>query len=134
MNFIYPKYRYYVAVCSIYEYFDSGRCATLKGHGGAYDTYEMEMRIDRIIEKLDIIISNLEGIKSNQYLLYEKIKESNNNITMIGNQIDKQIKSSMSKIDDNISVNNYYSKISAENTKVLTWMKDLYKKYDYTIF
>ena len=33
LNIIYPKYRNFVAISSFYEYFESGRCNTLKGHG-----------------------------------------------------------------------------------------------------
>lgn len=76
-DIIFPKYRNLVALCSIYEYFLSGRCSKLTGHGGAYDTYEYDARMNLIIVKLDEIINQLETIKNNQYMLYDAIQEGN---------------------------------------------------------
>lgn len=39
VNIIYPKYRNFAAICTIYEYFDSGRCTELSGPTGAYNLY-----------------------------------------------------------------------------------------------
>ena len=74
---IYPKYRNYACVCSLYEYFDSGRCTRLEGHEGAYNILESEMRLNRIITQTNQILSKLDEIKENQELLYDSIQESN---------------------------------------------------------
>lgn len=74
-DIIYSKYRNIIAIASIYEYLDSGRCEQLEGADGAYNIYEMEVRLDRIITKLDVVINNLEQIKNNQYYLYSAINE-----------------------------------------------------------
>ena len=42
---IFPKYRNMVAICTIYEYFVSGRCTTLVGADGAYNLYESELAL-----------------------------------------------------------------------------------------
>ena len=76
-NVLYPKYRNYACVCTLYEYFDSGRCTTLEGHEGAYNLLENEMRLNRIITQNDRILENLETMKQNQELLYESIQEGN---------------------------------------------------------
>ena len=76
-NVLYPKYRTYACVCTLYEYFASGRCTQLEGHEGAYNILESEMRLNRIITQNDRILENLETIKSNQELLYDSIQESN---------------------------------------------------------
>lgn len=60
---IFPKYRNLIAISSIYEYFESGRCNTLTGHEGAYNIYENEIRLNRIIVQLDIVIDKLERNK-----------------------------------------------------------------------
>lgn len=73
-NVIYPKYRNLVAISSIYEYFASERCSTL---GDAYNLFESEIRLDRIILQLDHILSSLEDIKNNQYTLYAGIQDMN---------------------------------------------------------
>lgn len=74
---LYSKYRNYACICSLYEYFDSGRCTRLEGHEGAYNILESEMRLNRIIVQNDKILENLEDIKINQSVLYESIEESN---------------------------------------------------------
>ena len=82
-NIIFPKYRNLVMVCSLYEYICSGRCSALEGHEGAYNILETEMRLDRIITQLDMVIDRLDSIKQNQYILYSTIKESNNKCEQI---------------------------------------------------
>lgn len=74
---LYSKYRNYACVCSLYEYFDSGRCTRLEGHEGAYNILESEMRLNRIITQTNQILSKLDEIKENQELLYNSIQESN---------------------------------------------------------
>ena len=76
-NILYTKYRNYACVCSLYEYFDSGRCTRLEGHEGAYNILESEMRLNRIITQTSQILSKLDEIKENQELLYDSIQESN---------------------------------------------------------
>lgn len=76
-NIIFPKYRNLVAVCSLYEYICAGRCSTLEGHEGAYNIYETEMRLDRIITQLDKVIANLGAIRDNQFMLYSAIQNMN---------------------------------------------------------
>ena len=63
-------------MCTIYEYISSGRCDKLTGEHGAYNLYEMESRLDRIITKLDDIAMLLHKIKEQQYMLYHAIQES----------------------------------------------------------
>lgn len=81
-NIVFPKYRNYVMVSSIYEYLCAGRCTALDGHEGAYNILELEIRLDRIITQLDRIIMNLEAIRANQYTLYTCLQESNQRIDM----------------------------------------------------
>lgn len=82
-NIVFPKYRNYVMVSSIYEYLCAGRCTTLEGHEGAYNILELEIRLDRIITQLDKVIMNLEAIRANQYTLYSCLKESNRKMDML---------------------------------------------------
>lgn len=76
-NIIFGKYRGFAKVASLYEYFCAGRCTTLEGHEGAYNILEMELRLDRISVQLDTVISHLEEIKQNQYIIYSAICEAN---------------------------------------------------------
>lgn len=132
MGIIFPKYCNYVAVCSMYEYFSSGRVDTLEGANGAYNLYENEIRQNLIISSLEKISTNLEVIKSNQYILYTELKENNERLDATLDEISNSIKSSLNCItrieDINMSIaestyiNAYCSKINAENTRVMATM------------
>lgn len=74
---LYSKYRNYACVCTLYEYFASGRCTTLEGHEGAYNILESELRLNRIITQNDQILASLEEIKLNQEMLYDSIQDAN---------------------------------------------------------
>lgn len=82
-NIVFPKYRNYVMVSSIYEYLCAGRCTTLEGHEGAYNILELEIRLDRIITRLDDILRDLAAIQANQYTLYSCLQDSNQKIDML---------------------------------------------------
>ncbi len=88
---IFPKYRNLVMVCSIYEYFCSGRCTTLEGHEGAYNILEMEIRLDRITTQLDRVIAQLGAIQQNQYMLYSAIQESNRRSEQLLSSVDQLV-------------------------------------------
>lgn len=74
---IYPKYRNLIAVSSFYDYLMSGRCSELQGHEGAYNIFEVEVRLNRIITQLDHVVARLNTIEQNQYMLYNAISASN---------------------------------------------------------
>lgn len=59
-DIIHPKYRNFLAIAQIYEYFDTGRCTELGGANGAYNLYESELRQNIIIDRLDVIVSQLQ--------------------------------------------------------------------------
>lgn len=92
VNIVYSKYRNLPMLCSIYEYLASGRVDTLEGTNGAYNLLELEMRLDRIITKLDVVIEQLYRICDNQNMLYTVIVEANsetkNLVSMTGQLID----------------------------------------------
>ena len=96
MNIIFPKYRNFIAISQICEYFSSGRCVQLEGHEGAYNIFENELRQNVIISKLDNVLNQMEQIKQNQYLIYSAIQE--------GNSILAQIESNTSAIAYNTAV------------------------------
>lgn len=82
-NVVFPKYRNYIMVSSLYEYLCAGRCTTLEGHEGAYNILELEIRLDRISTRLDRILQNLAAIQANQYTLYSCLLDSNQKIDML---------------------------------------------------
>jgi len=88
-DFLYPKYRNFVAVCTLYEYLESGRVYTLDGPEGAYNLYEREIRQNAVIYKLEAIRGNLEKIKDNQYRLYQIVEQTNNELKDVRKSVGK---------------------------------------------
>lgn len=76
-NIIFPKYRNFAMVASLYEYISAGRCSTLEGPEGAYNILETEMRLDRITCQLDQVITHLDKIQKNQFMLFSAVQDAN---------------------------------------------------------
>lgn len=119
LDIIYPKYRDLASISTIYEYMLSGRCSSLEGHGGAYDTFEYEKRLDHIIVKLDNIIELLDKIRVNQEQLYIAVNEGLNRSQEILNDM----KISVNNIENNSVATMYYNKVIAQNTECIKWLE-----------
>ena len=115
LNIIFPKYRYFAAVTTFYEYFSSGRCSSLTGHEGAYNLYENELRMGIIINKLDRIVQMLGQIQQNQYTLATAIQESNQKADRIFGEICR-CEERLETLNNNVVVNGYFNAISAMNS------------------
>lgn len=121
LNVVYPKYRNLIAIVTMHEYLQSGRCSELIGHEGAYNLYESESRQNRIISDLGMALSLLEEIRDSQAELYGAIQEGN----YIANRIYEQNESllmSNDAIERNTEIAAYNSKIAAENTKISAYI------------
>lgn len=132
---VYEKYRNPVALASFYDYLAAGRCTTLTGADGAYNIYENEIRLDRIVTKLDVVIKQLEQIKDNQYALYSEMSKMNANLEAL-NSTARTMNESMYSIKDyqknisdntaiiahNTAVTAFYAKKNAELTNALGFM------------
>lgn len=103
LDIIFPKYRNFIAISQIYEYFMSGRCTELEGHEGAYNIFESELRQNIIINKLNDVLNQLEQIKQNQYMIYQAICEAN---------------SHLAKIESNTEAIKYNTAVIAENSAI----------------
>lgn len=121
VGWIFPKYQNYVAVCSFYEYFLTGRCAILTGPDGAYNLYESELRQNMIVNRLDTIIDSLDDIKENQYTLYTEMKRANKTIEGIGEDV-KEILSETKSISDATHIAAANSEITAKNTEAIKYI------------
>lgn len=113
LDIIYSKYRYLVAVVTFYEYFDSGRCNSFEAtetSGGAYNLYETEIRMNTIIEKLDIVINQLEQVKRNQEALYNVVCQINSTTNKIYANTEKEL--------EELKKSNTYNEITADNSAV----------------
>ncbi len=103
-------------MCSLYEYFISGRFTELTGPDGAYNRYETEIRLDRIITKLDVIIHKLDAIKANQYMLFTALQEGNQLTKQL---LDESVKQSQlaQKTVENTALAAHYSEVAASNAQ-----------------
>ncbi len=132
---LHVKYADIVAISTILEYLETGRCTQLEGHEGAYNLYESEIRADRIIAQLDQVIDSLEYIKRVQYYTYEVMTKIQRNTQAISQKMDSAI-STLNKISEDIGAiretseliayntekTAYYAKMNAELTDALGYM------------
>lgn len=109
-NIIHPKYRHFVAVSQIYEYFETGRCTELEGPHGAYNLYESELRLNTIIDKLDIIIQKLNAFNATMGMVVSAINYSNRMLS--------DISSSLNRIEANTALTAYNTQCIAFNTEL----------------
>ena len=115
---IYPKYHNLPALTSICEYFITGRCDELTGPHGAYNLYEDEVRKDTVISQMNTIISNLEAIKMNQFMLYEQVRDIQDTTQRIGIEL-RQIKGYTIAMTEMTALNAYYAALQERNTEFL---------------
>lgn len=115
VNLIYPKYRSLVAVCTMYEYLDSGRCAALTGHEGAYNLYESELRMNMIIGKLEEINNKLDQIQANQHVLAQALAESTRQTQRMLYRVDASIRQAAVAAESAA----YSAQIAAQNSSYL---------------
>lgn len=121
LDVIFPKYRELVALCSMYEYFITGRVTTFKGADGAYNLFESELRQNLIIASIQDIGSQLEDIKRNQYTLYSEMKRSNELLSGISSSLDATL-ATVSSIRQLTAVNNVLTASVAENAEALKYI------------
>lgn len=125
---VHPKYTDFVALTTIYEYFETGRCAALTGPDGAYNIYESECRANRIIAQLDKIIMSLETIKANQYRTYCTLLEIKEGIEGLSTKLSgistytQAIANNTAYIAYNTAMTAHYAKINAELTNALGFL------------
>lgn len=129
LGFIFPKYRNLIAMCTIYEYYMTGRVSELEGPNGAYNLYESELRQNLIINKLDTIITQLEQVKENQFILYQEVQKTNKTLNGISQDI-KGILDTTMKIENKTelisratNLTAYYSQITAHNTEAIKYLE-----------
>lgn len=121
LGVVHNKYCSLIPIVTIYEYFEVGRCNSLKGERGAYNIFENELRQNTIISKLDEVISKLDLIQSTQYMLYESIQTANRISSEIADQNERLIHSQQS-IASNTATISYNTKVIADNTRASAYV------------
>lgn len=77
LNVIHPKYQNLPAICSIYEYLESGKCSSLIGPDGAYNKYDNDAHWREFYNKMDDTLYRLERIRESQFVLHQALQEGN---------------------------------------------------------
>lgn len=95
LNIIYPKYRGIVPVAMFVQYLESGIVYQLEGPDGAYSRYEDELFRQLIINKLDVIVTRLDDIRSTQYELANSLEKSNQQIMELNSHAEIQAYNTM---------------------------------------
>lgn len=121
-DILYPTYHNMAAVCSICGYLKSGRCVQLQGHEGAYNLYENERRLDRIVERLDEVVVRLDEIKNNQFMLYSAIQQGNQTVNQILTETYRQSQLQEFSAQQN-AITAYNSSIIANEVSMSNWLK-----------
>lgn len=121
LNILHPKFRNMVAVITMLEYFEYGRCTTLQGPHGACSFYADEELHKRIISKLDVVIHKLDDIRQTQQYLYEAIQEANATAYRIYENSQRMLESNR-QIAENTALTAYNTTRIRENSDILTYI------------
>lgn len=119
-NILPAKYRSLNAVATLYEYLETGRCNTIEGHGGIYDTYETDLQRGIIIETLTDIRDLMYRIESNQQLLYRELQQANSALSSIRSSL-SEIEKSNAEIAQNTAISAVANQQTAESTRWMAW-------------
>lgn len=121
---LYGKYRNFVAVCSICEYLESGRCSELGGPDGAYNLFEQEIRANMVITQLGSILSKLDRIQANQAMLYDAISTGNRLTSQLIEQTNESIRLGEYNAQQN-AITAYNTQQTAREVSFSNWMRAL---------
>ena len=121
---LYGKYRNFVAVCSICEYLESGRCSELGGPDGAYNLFEQEIRANMVITQLGSILSKLDRIQANQAMLYDAISTGNHLTSKLIEQTNESIRLGEYNAQQN-AITAYNTQQTAREVSFSNWMRAL---------
>ena len=112
-----------VAIAAFYDYLSSGRCTTIKEHGGIYDTFEHDSRLQKIIEGLDALFWQNRMILSEIRELQNSVSESNRLLSNFQCDVEQTL-NGMSNSIDRIETNNAQTAIHSRNIDAnVTYMR-----------
>lgn len=120
VNVFPERYRTLCAAATMLGYLETGRCNTIQGHGGIYDTYEHDMQNRAIITRLEEIKNITLQIEANQQLLMREMQEANrllNNINHTANRIDVTTK----QIEKNTAISAAANVQTAAAARWMAW-------------
>lgn len=128
-------YRHLYAVGVIYNYFCTGRTHSLQfdtrtGDQGAYNLYESERRLDRIITNTEEILYRLDEIAQYQRDLRDSMQNATRQISTLCNKVTAQlstISDSVAATERNTSIIAYNTACIESETRFMAWMDAAYR-------
>lgn len=114
------KYRNFASVATLYEYLETGRCNTIQGHGGIYDTYETDLQRGMIIERLTEIRDSLDRIETTQRMLYTELNQANSTLLCIRDNL-VGIEKNTEQISVNTAISALAEQQTAESARWMAW-------------
>ncbi len=133
-NIVAPDYRNIYAISSFYGYFANGRTKCLHfneatGDQGAYNIYENERRLDKIITNTEEIINRLDEVIHNQYYLANGLQKATQRINSLCGSVNshmKKISNTLNSIERCQSIIAYNTEMTTRELEFNNWMNVLY--------
>lgn len=114
LGILHSDYQNMVAVCSIYQYIDSGRCSELTGRDGAYNLFEEEKFKNIVISKLDEIIRRLDQLQRTQSQLYYLMRDCESQIYQLSTATQK-LSTKLDSIQESAAITAYNTTYLKQN-------------------
>ncbi len=113
-----------VAIGAFYDYLSSGRCTSITGHGGIYDTFEHDSQLQTIMKKIDIVILQNNTIIQGIYELNSSVQESNRLISDLHSELEnglERIGKSIGRVEQTSAQAAIHANNIDNNTAYLRW-------------
>ncbi len=120
INALPQKYRTFNAVATLYEYLDTGRCNVVQGHGGIYDTYEIERISLEQLAQMVMMNQTISRIEDNQRYICSELRQANKALSNISSSV-KEIQKTNAEIAKNTAISAIANQQTAEATSWLAW-------------
>ena len=120
VNVLPERYRSFCAAATMLGYLQTGRCTAIQGHGGIYDTYEIDMQNRAIITTLEEIKNISLQIEANQQLLLSEMQQENRTLTNI-NQTVNRIDVTTKQIEKNTAISAAANQQTAAAASWIAW-------------
>lgn len=120
VNVLPERYRSFCAAATMLGYLQTGRCNAIQGHGGIYDTYEIDMQNRAIITTLEEIKNISLQIEANQQLLLSEMQQANRTLTNI-NQTVNRIDVTTKQIEKNTAISAAVNQQTAAAASWIAW-------------
>ena len=119
-NVLPQKYRTLTAVATLYEYLETGRCNTIQGHGGIYDTYEVESLHLAQLQQMVQMNQTLSRMEDNQRYICQELRQANRTLSSINASLN-EIEKTNAEIAKNTAISAAANQQTAAATSWLAW-------------